>query len=47
MVAIHAVWHNFPRLHKTLRISPAIAAGVCDTLMSWERIVEAMDADAA
>jgi IS1 family transposase len=46
MVAIYAVWYNFLRIHKTLRTSPAMAAGICDTLMSWEQIVEAMDADA-
>lgn len=46
MVAIYAVWYNFLRIHKTLRTSPAMAAGICDTLMTWEQIVEAMDADA-
>jgi IS1 family transposase len=45
MVAIYAVWYNFLRIHKTLRTSPAMAAGICDTLMTWEQIVEAMDAD--
>jgi len=46
MVAIYAVWYNFLRVHKTLRVTPAMAAGICDTLMIWEQIVEAMDADA-
>lgn len=46
MVAIYAVWYNFLRIHKTLRVTPAMAAGVCDTVMTWEQIVEAMDADA-
>jgi IS1 family transposase len=46
MVAIYAVWYNWLRIHKTLRTSPAMAAGICDTLMTWEQIVEAMDADA-
>jgi IS1 family transposase len=46
MVAIYAVWYNFLRIHKTLRTSPAMAAGICDTLMTWEQIVAAMDADA-
>jgi IS1 family transposase len=45
MVAIYAVWYNFLRIHKTLRTSPAMAAGICNTLMTWEQIVEAMDAD--
>jgi IS1 family transposase len=46
MVAIYAVWYNFLRIHKTLRVSPAMAAGICDTLMTWEQLVEAMDEDA-
>jgi hypothetical protein len=45
MVAIYAVWYNLLRIHKTLRTSPAMAARICDTLMTWEQIVEAMDAD--
>jgi hypothetical protein len=26
MVAIHSVYYNFARIHKTLRITPAMAA---------------------
>jgi hypothetical protein len=46
MVAIYAVWYNFLRIHKTLRVTPAMAAGLSETLMDWAEIVEAMDADA-
>lgn len=46
MVAIYAVWYNFLRIHKTLRVTPAMAAGLSDVLMSWEDIIEAMDAKA-
>jgi hypothetical protein len=46
MVAIYAVWYNFLRIHKALRVTPAMAAGVCDTVMTWEQIIEAMEADA-
>jgi hypothetical protein len=28
MVALYALWYNFVRMHKTLRMSPAMAAGV-------------------
>ncbi len=45
MVAIYSVWYNFLRIHKTLRVTPAMAAGLSQTLMSWADIVEAMDAD--
>jgi IS1 family transposase len=46
MVAIYAVWYNFLRIHKTLRVTPAMAAGLSKVVMDWSDIVEAMDADA-
>jgi hypothetical protein len=46
MVAIYAVWYNWVRIHKTLRVTPAMAAGLSETVMDWTDIVEAMDADA-
>ena len=33
-VALHAMYYNFVRLHKTLKFTPAMAAGVTDRL--WE-----------
>ena len=45
MVAIYAVWYNFLRIHTTLRVTPAMAAGLSKTVMDWAEIVEAMDAD--
>jgi IS1 family transposase len=45
MVAIYAVWYNFLRIHKTLRVTPAMAADLSKTVMNWSDIVEAMDAD--
>lgn len=39
MVAIHAVYYNFARIHKTLRITPAMAAGLSDHVWSVEEIV--------
>jgi hypothetical protein len=39
MVAIHAVYYNFARIHKTLRITPAMAAGLRDHVWSLEEIV--------
>jgi hypothetical protein len=33
-VALHAMHHNFVRIHQTLKITPAMAAGVTDRL--WE-----------
>src|ERR1039457_5645066 len=39
MVAIHAVHYNFARIHKTLRITPAMAAGLSDHVWSLDEIV--------
>ncbi len=43
MVAIHAIYHNFSRIHKTLRITPAMAAGLSDHVWSLEEIVQMAD----
>jgi IS1 family transposase len=39
MVAIHAVYYNFARIHKTLRITPAMAAGLSHHVWSTEEII--------
>jgi hypothetical protein len=46
MVAIWSVWYNFLRIHTTLRVTPAMASGLSETVMNWSDTVEAMDADA-
>lgn len=38
------MFYNFVRIHKTLRITPAMAAGVTDRLWSMEEIVALIDA---
>jgi IS1 family transposase len=43
MVAIWTVWYNWVRIHKTLRLTPAMQAGLTDTVWSWETIVAKMD----
>jgi hypothetical protein len=45
-IALHFAYYNFVRIHQTLRMTPAMAAGVTDRL--WEMadlvaIVEAAD----
>ena len=44
MVAIYTVWYNFIKMHKTLKMTPAMAAGVSQTLWSMEDLCEKMDA---
>jgi IS1 family transposase len=44
MVALYTVWYNWVRIHKTLRVAPAMAAGLTDRLMSMEDVVALIDA---
>jgi len=46
MVALYTTWYNFVRQHKTLRCSPAMAAGLSTTLWSMEEVVALIDAAA-
>ena len=39
-VALHFAHYNLVRLHKTLRVTPAMAAGVSDRLWSLEELVD-------
>ena len=42
---MHHDWnYNFCRIHKTLRITPAMAAGVSDKLWSMEDVANMVDA---
>jgi len=47
MVALYAVWYNWIRIHKTLRVTPAMAAGLTTKLMGMEDVVAMIDAVAA
>lgn len=45
MVALYTVWYNFVKQHKTLKgLSPAMAAGISDTLWSMTDLAEMIDA---
>lgn len=44
MVAIYTVWYNWVRIHKSLRVTPAMAANLTTRLWDWEEIVVSMDA---
>jgi len=43
MVAIHAVYYNYGRIHASLRITPSMAAGLSDHVWSLEEIVMMAD----
>ena len=42
-VALHMMYYNFVRIHSTLRMSPAMAAGVTDRLWGLEEIARLAD----
>jgi hypothetical protein len=46
-VALHFVYYNFCRIHKTLRITPAMAAGMTDRLWDVGDIVALIEAKEA
>ena len=43
MVAVYAVWYNFIRIHKTLRVTPAMESGIVDHLFAFEDLIEIVD----
>jgi IS1 family transposase len=43
-VALHSMFYNFVRIHQTLKISPAMAAGVTDRLWEMTDLVEMIEA---
>ena len=46
MVALYALHYNFCRVHGTLKVTPAMEAGLCDTVRDLEWIVGLVDANA-
>jgi len=44
-VALHMLHHNFVRIHQTLKVTPAMAAGVSDRLWEIRDIVALLDQD--
>ncbi|MCC6547013.1 DDE-type integrase/transposase/recombinase [Candidatus Sumerlaeota bacterium] len=42
-IALHFMYYNFARVHQTLRVSPAMAAGVADKLWDVADIVALLD----
>lgn len=45
-LSLYFVWYNFVHIHKTLKVSPAMAAGISDRLWEMGDIVALMDARA-
>jgi hypothetical protein len=43
-VALHFMWYNFGRIHRTLRVTPAMEAGVSDRVWSLAEVAGLADA---
>ena len=46
MLSLYFVHYNFCRIHKTIKVAPAMEAGISDTLHDMEWIVGLIDAEA-
>lgn len=44
-VALHFMWYNFGRIHQTLRVTPAMQAGIADHVWTIEEIVGLLDSN--
>ncbi|MES1255164.1 MAG: IS1 family transposase, partial [Acidobacteriota bacterium] len=44
MVALYTVFYNFTKIHKTLRVTPAMAAGLTDRLWNMADVVALIEA---
>lgn len=42
-VSLHFMHYNFARIHKTLRVTPAMAAGISDHVWSLEEIAKLVE----
>jgi hypothetical protein len=43
-MALHFLYYNFVRIHKTLKVTPAMAAGVTDRLWEVADMVNVLEA---
>jgi hypothetical protein len=43
MIALYTVWYKFVKMHRTLEMTPALAADVTDTLWSRDDLVALVD----
>jgi len=43
MVALYTVFYNFTKVHKTLRVTPAMQAGLTDHVWSMEEIIRLLE----
>lgn len=46
-ISLHFMYYNFVRIHQTLRVTPAMAAGVTDRVWDVADIVKLLETDEA
>ena len=46
MVALYTVFYDFVKIHKTLRVTPAMQAVLADHVLSFEEIAAMIEANA-
>lgn len=46
LVALYTVFYNFVKIHKTLRVTPAMQAGLVDRVLTFEEIAAMIEANA-
>jgi len=44
-VALHFMYYNFGRIHQTLRVTPAMQAGLSDHVWSLDEIAQLADSE--
>jgi len=45
VIALHYMHYNFVRIYKTLRVTPAMEAGITDHVWSFEELIALLDVD--
>jgi len=45
MLALHYMYYNFGRIHQTLRVTPAMEAGIADHVWSLDEIISLLDSN--
>ncbi len=43
MLSLYSTWYNWVRIHKTLRVTPAMEAGLTDIVRDMDWLVELIE----
>jgi hypothetical protein len=45
MLALHYMYYNFARIHQSLRVTPAMEAGIADHVWSLDEIIGLLESN--